>query len=70
MFRAVGFLTVPYGLSVRPARWPSTAVPAPGALRAESISRADWVRQRHSWHAPSANYGPSWRPRPCSQCSH
>jgi hypothetical protein len=60
LFRAAGFLTIPYGL----AR-PVAAVPVYRGASAErqtgmswtpDASRADQFRQRHAWHAPSAVY--------------
>ena len=60
MFRAAGFLTVPYGLP-RPAS-PLTVYRGASAKLmvgmswTEDINRADQFRQRHSWHAPTAIY--------------
>lgn len=60
MFRAAGFLSIPYGMP-RPSgplivyRGASTERMA-GMSWSEDISRADQFRQRHAWHAPTAIY--------------
>jgi hypothetical protein len=60
MFRAAGFLTVPYGLT-HPSS-PLTVYRGASAERmtgmswTEDSSRAEQFRQRHSWHAPTAIY--------------
>ena len=60
LFRAAGFLTIPYGLTR-----PTSAVTVYRGASAErqvgmswttNIGRADQFRQRHSWHAPTAVY--------------
>jgi hypothetical protein len=60
LFRAAGFLSIPYGLPP-----PARAVTAfrgaseerrTGMSWTTDISRADQFRQRHSWHAPTAIY--------------
>jgi hypothetical protein len=60
LFRAAGFLSIPYGLS----RPDSTMTVFRGATEERrsgmswttDIRRADQFRQRHSWHAPTAIY--------------
>jgi hypothetical protein len=60
MFRASGFLSIPYELP-RPAI-PLTVYRGASAERragmswTEDVERADQFRQRHSWHAPTAIY--------------
>ncbi len=60
MFRAAGFLSIPYGL-LRPST-PLTVYRGARAERrggmswTEDVNRADQFRQRHSWHAPTAIY--------------
>lgn len=60
LFRAVGFLSIPYGLA-RPAEAVTVYRGASAERRAgmswtTDIGRADHFRQRHSWHAPTAVY--------------
>jgi hypothetical protein len=60
LFRAAGFLSIPYGLP-RPAE-PMTVYRGATAERRSGMSwtpdidRADQFRQRQSWHAPTAIY--------------
>jgi hypothetical protein len=60
MFRAAGFLTIPYGLP-RPAG-PLTVYRGASAERmagmswSEDTNRADQFRQRQAWYAPTAIY--------------
>jgi hypothetical protein len=60
LFRAAGFLSVPYGL-LRPGKAitafrGATAERRTGMSWTTDISRADQFRQRHSWHTPTAIY--------------
>ncbi len=60
MFRAAGFLSVPYGLPCPPRPLTvyrgATAERMAGMSWTEDLNRADQFRQRHSWHAPTAIY--------------
>ncbi len=60
MYRAVGFLSVPYGL-LAPAEPMTLYRGASPELKAgmswtEDVDRADQFRQRHSWYAATAIY--------------
>jgi hypothetical protein len=60
LFRAAGFLSIPYGLS-RPDSAitvfrGATAERRTGMSWTTDVDRADQFRQRHSWHAPTAIY--------------
>ena len=60
LFRAAGFLSIPYGLP-RPDGAITVFRGAAAERRAgmswtTDIDRADQFRQRHSWHAPTAVY--------------
>ena len=60
LFRAAGFLSIPYGL-FRPdgamtVFRGATAERRSGMSWTTDVGRADQFRQRHSWHAPTAIY--------------
>jgi hypothetical protein len=60
LFRAAGFLSIPYGLprpdgAITVFRG-ATAERRAGMSWTTDIDRADQFRQRHSWHAPTAVY--------------
>jgi hypothetical protein len=60
MFRAAGFITIPYGLA-KPSRAltvfrGATAERSRGMSWTIDVNRAEQFRQRHSWHAPTAIY--------------
>jgi hypothetical protein len=72
LFRAAGFVSIPYGLSR-----PDTAMTVFRGATAErrsgmswttDVGRADQFRQRHSWHAPTAIYRTVASPDVCSHC--
>jgi hypothetical protein len=60
LFRAAGFLSIPYGLSRPDSAMTvfrgATAERRAGMSWTTDIGRADQFRQRHSWHAPTAIY--------------
>lgn len=60
LFRAAGFLSIPYGLSRPDSAMTmfrgATAERRVGMSWTTDIGRADQFRQRHSWHAPTAIY--------------
>jgi hypothetical protein len=60
LFRAAGFLCIPYGLSRPDSAMTvfrgATAERWSGMSWTTDIGRADQFRQRHSWHAPTAIY--------------
>ena len=60
LFRAAGFLSIPYGLSRPDSAMTvfrgATAERRVGMSWTTDIRRADQFRQRHSWHAPTTIY--------------
>lgn len=60
LFRAAGFLTIPYGLpqpSIAMTLYRgATPERRSGMSWTPDITRADQFRQRHSWHGPTAVY--------------
>jgi hypothetical protein len=60
LFRAAGFLTIPYGLSRPDSAMTvfrgATADRRSGMSWTTDVRRAHQFRQRHSWHTPTAIY--------------
>jgi hypothetical protein len=60
LFRAAGFLSIPYGLSRPDSAMTvfrgATAERRAGMSWTTDPGRADQFRQRHAWHAPTAIY--------------